>query len=137
MKQQILALRAEGKTYKQITEELGCSKGLVAHYVGAGVAEKALVRQRDKRNTYTKLVQKIKTETPCTDCGENYPYYVMEFDHLPEFEKKFNISMLGKVANLRELQAEIAKCEVVCSNCHKIRTRGRMLKTGNSILWDN
>jgi len=60
------------------------------------------------------------------DCGEDDPI-VLEFDHLPEFEKKFNIShaISGSTRSWRLIKSEIDKCEVVCSNCHKRRTARR------------
>ena len=60
---------------------------------------------------------------PCTDCGNNYPYYIMEFDHVPERgEKLYNIAELAnqKVTSAR-CKKELAKCDLVCANCHKIR----------------
>lgn len=61
---------------------------------------------------------------PCTDCGMRYPYYVMDFDHLGD--KEFDISnMKRRNMSLQLIKIEIAKCEVVCSNCHRVRTHER------------
>lgn len=56
------------------------------------------------------------------DCGISYPYYVMQFDHREN--KKFT---LGKVLHhkLEKVLDEIAKCDLVCANCHAIRTHER------------
>lgn len=62
---------------------------------------------------------------PCTDCGVRYPYYVMEFDHLDSETKEFNVSAGITRASYERLMAEIAKCEVVCANCHAERTHQR------------
>lgn len=57
---------------------------------------------------------------PCSDCGES-DIQVLEFDH--QRDKLYNVSkMLGGDFNLAAVQAEVAKCEVVCANCHKRRT---------------
>lgn len=69
-----------------------------------------------------KHIRRIKTITPCTDCKKFYPYYVMHFDHLRD--KKFDIGSSDKVS-FDKLLAEIAKCEVVCANCHAQRTHTR------------
>jgi hypothetical protein len=61
---------------------------------------------------------------PCTDCGKRYPPVCMDFDHLPQFKKEFNISQSGAY-KLEAISAEISKCEVVCSNCHRLRTQKR------------
>ena len=62
---------------------------------------------------------------PCTDCGVHYPYYVMEFDHLDADTKHFNVSAGVTSVSHARLLAEIAKCEVVCANCHAERTHRR------------
>lgn len=72
------------------------------------------------------LIRAAKSK-PCTDCKEEYPPYVMQFDHLPERGKKLmNVAKLrGGGYSERKILAEIAKCEVVCSNCHAERTHRR------------
>jgi len=67
-----------------------------------------------------KLIQEAK-DVPCADCGKRYPPYVMDFDHLRD--KEFNISRaVHKRVSVKRLLDEIAKCDIVCSNCHRIRT---------------
>jgi len=61
---------------------------------------------------------------PCPDCGLEFPSAVMEFDHLPQFVKCFEISRWS-LYTLQALQEELKKCEVVCANCHRIRTENR------------
>jgi len=65
---------------------------------------------------------------PCFDCKGTFPTYVMEFDHVPERgPKKATISMLSGSRKITAptLLAEIKKCDVVCANCHSIRTHVR------------
>lgn len=61
---------------------------------------------------------------PCFDCGIQYPYYVMQFDHREPAKKLFTIGNRGALKTLEVLNAEIAKCDVVCANCHMERTHG-------------
>lgn len=61
---------------------------------------------------------------PCMDCGQSFPEYVMEFDHV-RGEKKGNVLVMASKVSRAVLDAEIAKCDVVCANCHKIRTHFR------------
>lgn len=75
---------------------------------------------RDQIRTY---IQQLKETTPCKDCGKLYPYYVMDFDHLKD--KEFQVSNLAKGFSLEKVKKEIAKCELVCANCHRIRTHLR------------
>lgn len=62
---------------------------------------------------------------PCKDCGVKYPYYVMQFDHV-RGTKEFNIGVVGPTASRDRMMNEIAKCEVVCANCHAARTHERL-----------
>lgn len=59
---------------------------------------------------------------PCVDCGEKN-LLVLEFDHLRD--KDMDIADLITGYSLAKIKKEIEKCEVVCSNCHKIRTHTR------------
>jgi len=66
----------------------------------------------------------LKEGKPCTDCGGYFPKCCLQWDHVPERGPKlFNLSRgdygIGKVL------AEIAKCDLVCANCHVIRTWNR------------
>jgi hypothetical protein len=58
-------------------------------------------------------------EHPCIDCGEIDPL-VLEFDHLGD--KNFNIAHGLRDRNWQTVLDEIAKCDVVCANCHRRRT---------------
>lgn len=69
------------------------------------------------------IILQAKTR-PCSDCGHRFPYFVMEFDHRPDEEKSFNISS-GLTKSQATLEAEIEKCDLVCANCHRVRTHAR------------
>src|SRR5437870_2227031 len=78
--------------------------------------EKAARRKKDIKE----LVILIKELLPCLDCSERYPYYVMDFDHVGK--KTDTINNLIERCSVVKLEEEIANCELVCSNCHRIRT---------------
>lgn len=61
---------------------------------------------------------------PCADCGGAFDPVCMDFDHRDPTTKIANIARLAHAATLPELLAEIAKCDLVCANCHRIRTHG-------------
>ena len=67
----------------------------------------------------------LKAGKPCTDCGRVNPYQVMQWDHLPGYEKLGDISQAFWGRTREEVLAEIAKCDLVCANCHAIRTFSR------------
>lgn len=87
------------------------------------------IRQYKKKIRQSKIVyvRKLK-EIPCKDCGIKYPHYVMDFDHVLSNSKKRTINRLaGERAGWLTLKQEIKKCEIVCANCHRIRTHNRRL----------
>jgi hypothetical protein len=63
-------------------------------------------------------------ELPCADCGGVFPPYVMDFDHFDASQKRFDVGRARK-HSLALLKSEIARCELVCANGHRIRTHGR------------
>lgn len=70
-------------------------------------------------------------EKGCADCGYNKHHAALEFDHLPKFEKTRNV-MTMCYNSWEKIWAEVAKCEVVCSNCHSIRTFNRSSGTSQT-----
>ncbi len=81
-----------------------------------------------KRRKQAQLDQRFRflrdffKEHPCSDCGERDPC-VLEFDHLGD--KSFMVSQGVRDRNWQSVLDEIAKCEVVCANCHRRRTAFR------------
>lgn len=83
-----------------------------------------LARNKKYRSEIREFVRNIKESKPCSDCNQNYPYYVMDFDHLEK--KEHNISFLAATGRIGKLKLELEKCEVVCANCHRIRSHSRL-----------
>jgi hypothetical protein len=84
---------------------------------GAGQAGGAALRKQARLE-----IAELKKK-PCMDCGKKYPAYVMDFDHRPGEAKVGNISQLINLHPLKAL-AEVEKCDLICSNCHRERTHG-------------
>lgn len=76
---------------------------------------------------FRRKIAAIKLERGCVDCGYSQYPEALDFDHLPGTEKLKAVALMWGFSWDKVL-AEIAKCEVVCSNCHRHRTtvRGRM-----------
>lgn len=72
----------------------------------------------------SRYLKDLKARTPCADCKIQYPYYVMDFDHIRGRKQK-NVMELIPTLSKKKIDEEIAKCEIVCSNCHRIRTHIR------------
>lgn len=132
IKDKIFELRKNGCSYKEIQEKLNCSKGTISYHLGIGQKDKVDKRRKDGRNKIIKYIQKYKANKTCADCKENYPYWILEFDHLEN--KKFTIAKYkNHTISLKKVKEEIKKCEVVCSNCHKNRTFNRRIKNANDV----
>lgn len=125
LEQKILNLRQLNYTYKQISEALGCSKGTVAYHVGENQKEKTKERSTRSRTKLKRQLWDIKEESGCVDCGEKYPHYMLDFDHLPGFEKVGNVADVVANYSWEKGMKELEKCEVVCANCHRIRSYQR------------
>ena len=71
----------------------------------------------------------MKDGQPCTDCRQPFPYYILDFDHRPGVDKRFEIAKV-KRGNYKweTILQEIAKCDLVCANCHRRRTWQRATK---------
>ncbi len=77
------------------------------------------------RNQLRDDVRVIKEASPCVDCEKSYPYYVMQFDHVGTDKVGSIASMISRHKGREAVFAEIAKCELICANCHAIRTHTR------------
>lgn len=69
-----------------------------------------------------KWLRSLKEGKSCADCGKVFPYQVMQWDHRPGEDKRGDISSAHWSWTRAEVLAEIAKCDLVCVNCHTIRT---------------
>ncbi len=68
---------------------------------------------------------------PCTDCGNCFEICCMDFDHIEGSVKTYNVGSMFAHHYSRELiETELVKCELVCANCHRIRTRDRRTGSG-------
>lgn len=58
------------------------------------------------------------------DCGYKFPPECMDFDHLGNKFKTIGQLRSHKWETILE---EIKKCDLICANCHRIRTKCRSL----------
>lgn len=79
-------------------------------------------RAADLRERTRKIILEAK-DVPCEDCGVVYPSYVMDFDHRDPAQKRMSVPQAANYG-VKALLVEIAKCDVVCANCHRERTFG-------------
>jgi hypothetical protein len=62
---------------------------------------------------------------PCVDCGERDPI-VLEFDHRDRTTKRTAVAYMMRYSAWSQIEAEIAKYDVRCANCHRRRTSRQM-----------
>jgi predicted transcriptional regulator len=124
-KEDILRLRAEGKTYGEISETLGCSKGTVAYYLKEKTEPEAVVKEiKMSSNTVysTKIVTYIenyKIKRPCIGCGQYLHHSQMDF---------FDESLEQKIINIvvdqetyEEAKRQVTQLKFLCANCNRLR----------------
>jgi hypothetical protein len=59
---------------------------------------------------------------PCMDCGGTFHPAAMQFDHRPGTTKVADLASLARDGSTHLFGLELAKCDLVCANCHAIRT---------------
>jgi hypothetical protein len=79
-------------------------------------------KQRKQLHATLEELHLHKEKHGCSDCRNHFPHYVLEFDHRPD---EIKVDVVYRVLrNFGPVAAwkEVGKCDVVCANCHKIRT---------------
>lgn len=83
---------------------------------------KAKKRNKILRQSSHQYIVSFLKSHPCIDCGENN-ILVLEFDHKHRKDKFDSVSqMIKRRLSVKKIAEEIRKCEVRCSNCHRIKT---------------
>ena len=84
--------------------------------------DKQVALKTERRIKARAFINKLK-DNPCKDCSQKFLFCAMQFDHLPQFKKSFDLFMAPSMGKTEEaILAEVAKCELVCANCHAVRT---------------
>ena len=101
-----------------------CSNARSATYYAenTGLHKKNACINRDRVRTQNQQHLLQLFECGCLDCG-NKDVRVLEFDHRDPNCKRDNVSrMLGLGCGWATILKEVEKCDIVCANCHRIRT---------------
>lgn len=80
--------------------------------------------RREREEERKGFLNAIKLERGCMDCGYRTHAVALHFDHRPGEEKLFSIGN-ATCRTWSKVLAEIEKCDVVCANCHVVRTATR------------
>jgi hypothetical protein len=89
----------------------------------AGRTERMRVGRIAYRRRLAAKVAELKQQ-PCTDCGGSFPACVMDFHHRDASTKVAAIARMIFTSSWPKIEAEIVKCDLLCANCHRIRTHG-------------
>lgn len=68
-----------------------------------------------------------KKDAPCVDCGNKFHPFCMDYDHVRGVKRQKGVGTLT-LCSLATIDEEIAKCDLVCANCHRLRTHKRGYK---------
>ena len=75
---------------------------------------------KQKRHDENKrLLTERKEQSPCSSCGEYHPACCMDYHHLDPSIKEKQISSMLSANSWKKIEEEIAKCVLLCSNCHR------------------
>lgn len=55
----------------------------------------------------------------CQICGYNRCIWALDFHHLDEKSKSFDLSTRGLTRSWARIKNEVGKCILVCANCHR------------------
>lgn len=86
--------------------------------------KRAVVRRRQsvlRRRAIGEWYRSLKN-APCVACGRRFHHSAMQWDHLPGTTKRDDLGRLVNGHGRRAILEEIEKCELVCANCHAVRT---------------
>jgi hypothetical protein len=102
--------------------------------------ERYAVRGPRRRFEARAIVNRIKQNGRCADCKEKFHYCQMDFDHRDRSTKKKQVSYM-LMNGIETIMKEIAKCDLVCANCHRDRTQRQVAslpviipKTSSGVL---
>jgi hypothetical protein len=136
----VSALVAWGAPSRRIEEEIArcevrcanCHRRVTARRAGwsrvAGDVEDPRRRFSAPARRNLRLVHGLLAAGRCVDCGEP-DMVVLEFDHVGE--KRGQISTMVWNVSLATLEAELARCEIRCCNCHRRITAARRRSSGD------
>jgi hypothetical protein len=102
------------------TRELGRKRGVQPRSTASRIKGRiAIIEEKLRRGS-------------CMDCDLKVTrdnYICFDFDHREPMEKSFAVSSKSRDVAQATLDAEFAKCDLVCANCHRLRTH-KQIKTG-------
>lgn len=86
-----------------------------------------IARSKVCNDKHKRWFEELKNK-PCIDCQRSFHFSQMDFDHLEN--KEMNLSdMIRRGFGKKKILKEVEKCELVCANCHRLRTYNRSIQS--------
>ena len=76
---------------------------------------------RSRWRAHGRILDRLR-DVPCADCQGRFPPCAMDFDHQDPRTKNQGVTRMVGRAGISRILAEAAKCDIVCANCHRLRT---------------
>lgn len=111
--------RSRGRGLEKVCKACWREKIRAYRQVKCQHGEREVNPRRQEIRTY---LDEIKLSRGCTKCGYKEHPAALDFHHLSQQDKVATIASLYSTLNLQKILAEVAKCEVLCANCHRIET---------------
>lgn len=121
LQRQILELREQGMSFRQIAKAIPCSDSSVHYALSERERQKSTVRGRNRRRSHSASL-KAEYGAQCAVCGYDKCSEALEFDHIFPETKTRTISQL--VQQPQKARDEAAKCLLLCCRCHRERHAG-------------
>lgn len=107
-------------TNKGFYKEAWLSPEAFANY--ESVSRKAINKVSKRLRIERREILNKAKEKGCVECGYNEHFCALDFDHIDPSQKEFTIGTSYTSVSLERLYKEIDKCQVLCANCHRIKT---------------
>ena len=103
-----------------------CKQANTLYYANKRKLKPKVVRAPKKGDVNRQMVRKFKLDAGgCMDCGmevNDRTIVCFDLDHRDPQQKSFTISYMIDKASPNDIRDELEKCDVVCRNCHALRT---------------
>jgi hypothetical protein len=87
------------------------------------------LQHHERRQIAKRFVDEAK-KGPCADCGGTFPPVAMDFDHVRGAKARNVSGLVSGAYKIALIELEIAKCDLVCACCHRVRTAARRDNVG-------
>ncbi len=122
-KEDIIRLRSEGKSYGEISEILGCSKGTVAYYLKDKTGKPAETAVRASTSPYADKVityiNNIKDTKPCVVCGQYLHQSQLDAFDGTDIDKI--VATVFDKESFGDAKRKIGQLRFICANCDRLR----------------